>query len=68
MKKKTQAYLVELFDPSTMRASFPHTPPDATASISDYLEDKLANGWRLKASFGDASHGTWFVFEPEATT
>jgi len=58
-------FLVEQKSLSAMRTDFPHSPTDDAASFTDYVEDKLANGWRV-VSHTDASNGFWFVFASEA--
>ncbi len=58
-------YLVENKTLGDLRTAFPHTPNDERLSFHEYIEDKLANGWRVHSTAFDTA-GFWFIFIPDA--
>lgn len=49
-------YVVELHGVGDLVTAYPHSPEDQQQSITDYLEDKLANyGLALVSTIGDSS-------------
>lgn len=60
-------FKVEKVHYATLQTNYPHTPTDSYASLLDYLEDQLSQGWKLVAFSGDiesaGANGTAYVFE-----
>jgi hypothetical protein len=46
---------------STIEANYPHSPTDVPASIADYLEDKLSQGYDF-VTMSDNGNGPYWVF------
>lgn len=50
-------YLMDRTTFGDVTTAFPHSPQDQMASLQDYLEDKLANGYELVSmSFTDGGN------------
>ena len=46
-KAKSRAVNTVIFDTNTLRANYPHDPPDTCASLDDYFEDMHSKGHEL---------------------
>lgn len=48
-------YLTEYKAAGDIATAFPHDPTDIPQSVTDYLEDKLSNGWELVNFVGEST-------------
>jgi hypothetical protein len=56
-------YKAEFKNTGTLTSAYPHSPTDTGASISDYLNARLSEGWRLRHVTGDLGGDPCFIFE-----
>ncbi len=57
-----QHFKVDYQDNSTLGTNYPHTPTDFDASLQDYLEDMLSQGYTFSGVLPNVSMAGHFIF------
>lgn len=57
-----QHFKVEYQDGSTLDSTYPHVPTDFDASLQDYLEDMLSQGYAFSGVVPNGSTAGHFIF------